>query len=405
MNRIVNYSKRGFCLCVLALLILLVYGSVTVPDAMVQIDDETAPRSIYTVTSMTVRSGGSRMQTRTYDAQVKLFRVLPVKHTVLTLSERVSVVPGGTLFGLRLYTSGVIVVSTENVQTASGAVCPGKVAGLQKGDVILTLDKTPLHDHNQFSALLSDAGEQPVRLTVRRGEKTLETTLRPVFSVTYRRYMAGLWVRDSAAGIGTMTFVLPQSGLYAGLGHAVCDADTGETLPLFQGDIVSAAVNGCKKGAPGQAGELQGAFRGERIGSLIRNSEDGVYGRLDASDATGRTVPVALPQEVKTGPCVILSTVDESGPQQYTAEIEKIAPKDAGGRNLVLRVTDERLLSVTGGIVQGMSGSPILQNGALVGAVTHVFVNDPKRGYAIFAHTMLENCLLLEQENALRPAS
>ena len=402
MNRIVNYSKRGFCLCVLALLLLLVYGSFTVPDAMVQIDDETAPRSIYTVTSMTVRSGGSRTGTRTYDAQVKLFRMLPVKRTVLTLSERVSVVPGGTLFGLRLYTSGVIVVSTENVQTASGAVCPGKVAGLQKGDVILTLDDTPLHDHNQFSALLSDAGEQPVRLTVRRGEKTLETTLRPVFSVTYRRYMAGLWVRDSAAGIGTMTFVLPQSGLYAGLGHAVCDADTGEMLPLFQGDIVSAAVNGCKKGVPGQAGELQGAFRGERI---IRNSEDGVYGRLDASDATGRTVPVALPQEVKTGPCVILSTVDESGPQQYTAEIEKIAPKDADGRTLVLRVTDERLLSVTGGIVQGMSGSPILQNGALVGAVTHVFVNDPKRGYAIFAHTMLENCLLLEQENALRPAS
>ncbi len=405
MQKMIVQTKRACCLLVLLLLLLLVYGSLTVPDAIVRIEDENAPRSIYTLTALTAQSDSERPSIRTYDAQVSLFRVLPVKRTKLTVSERISVVPGGSLFGLRLYTSGVIVVSMENVQTAAGTVCPAKEAGLQKGDVILTLDGTPIRDHNQFSALLADAGEQAVRLSVRRGETALQMMLRPAFSETYGRYMAGLWVRDSAAGIGTMTFYLPQSGVWAGLGHAVCDADTGEVLPLLEGDIVAAAVNGCSKGAPGRAGELQGVFRGERIGSLIRNGADGVYGRLDAYDDSAPAVQVALPREVAAGPCEIVSTVDGSGPQRFSAVIEKVTQKDDSGRNLVLRVTDARLLALTGGIVQGMSGSPVLQNEALVGAVTHVFVNDPKRGYAIFAHTLLEQSVLLSQEEALRPAS
>ena len=405
MQRILNQTKRVFCLSVLLLLALLVYGSVTVPDAIVRIEDEAAPRSIYTLTALTMQSEQEAPAVRTYDAQVRLLSVLPVKRTRLTVSERVCVVPGGDLFGLRLYTSGVIVVSLEDVQTAAGPACPGKEAGLLKGDVILTADGTAIHDHNQFSALLADAQENAVRLTARRGDETFETTLRPAFSEAYHRYLAGLWVRDSAAGIGTMTFWLPQSGIYAGLGHAVCDADTGDVLPLFQGDIVSAVVNGCKKGAPGQAGELQGAFQGERIGSLVQNDEDGVYGRLDSFDKEAETVPVALPREVKTGPCELVCTVDAQGPRRFSAVIEKVTQKDESGRNLVLRVTDDRLLEMTGGIVQGMSGTPVLQNGALVGAVTHVFVNDPKRGYAIFAHTMAVNCLQLELMDATDLAS
>ncbi len=406
MQKMIHYSKRVCCLAVLALLLLLVYGSLTVPDAVVRVRDEPAPRSIYTLTTLTAQSGAGRSPDRTYEAQVRLFRVLPVKRATLTLSERLCAVLGGQLFGLRLYTSGVIVVSMEAVQTASGRVNPAKEAGLQKGDVILTLDGTPIRDHNQFSALLSDAEARAVKLTVRRGGRTLQRFLSPAFSVPYRRYMAGLWVRDSAAGIGTMTFFLPQSGVWAGLGHAVCDVDTGEVLPLFEGDIVAAGVNGCKKSAPGQAGELQAAFRGERIGSLLWNCDNGVYGRLDSFDRAANAVPVALPREVKPGPCLVVSTVEAAaGPQQYDAVIEKVTEKDDSGRNLVLRVTDERLLAVTGGIVQGMSGSPVLQNGRLVGAVTHVFVNDPKRGYAIFAHTMLEQCLLLEQQEGPSLAS
>lgn len=405
MQKLVTMAKRVCCLFVLLLLVLMVYGSFTVPDSIIRVQSEAAPRSIYTVTNMTVRSDSEMKMVRTYDAQVKLFRAIPIKQTLLTVSERIRASPGGALFGLRLYTSGVIVVGIEPVQTGSGAVTPAKEAGLQKGDVILTINGTTIRDYNQFSALLADAQGQPVRLSFQREERQMETDLCAAFSEPYQQYMAGLWVRDSAAGIGTMTFYLPQNGLYAGLGHAVCDIDTGEKLPLFQGDIVEATVSGCKKGIPGQAGELQGSFAGERIGSLLLNENDGVFGRLDQFDTAAGTVPVALPQEVSTGSAEIISTVEENGPKHYAVKIEKVNEKDESGRNLVLRVTDERLLQITGGIVQGMSGSPVLQNGLLVGAVTHVLVNDPKRGYAIFAHTMATHCLSIEQQDKLQLAS
>ena len=193
-----------------------------------------------------------------YDALVKLFSSIPVKHTRLKISERQQVAVGGEIFGLRLYTSGVIVVSTEPVQTADGAVFPAKKAGLKAGDIILTVDGTPVNSHTQFSALLADAQGLALQFTFLRNGEEHETTFAAAYSTVYGRYMAGLWVRDSAAGIGTMTFFLPQTGVYAGLGHAVCDVDTGEILPLYNGDIVSAELHGIKKGSPGQAGAQTG---------------------------------------------------------------------------------------------------------------------------------------------------
>ncbi len=397
MQTMINRTKRLLCLSLSVLLLLLVYGHLTVPDAITRLENEEAPRSIYTLTRMTAQGDKPDGTQQIYDAEVSLFRAIPVKHARLTVSARVQAVPGGGVFGLRLYTSGVIVVSLETIESADGPVSPAAEAGLRKGDVLLALNGIALHDHNQFSALLTDAQGAPVELTVRRGDREIKTTFHAVFSETYGRYMAGLWVRDSAAGIGTMTFYLPQSGVYAGLGHAVCDLDTGDVLPLYEGDIVDAAVNGCRKGAPGTAGELRGSFTGTRIGSLLLNETDGVYGVLDHFDEAAATLPVALPREVHTGEAEIICTVDGAGPQTYRVLIEKVSEKDAEGRNLVLRVTDERLLSVTGGIVQGMSGSPVVQNGCLVGAVTHVFVSNPHQGYAIFAYTMARNCRLIEQ--------
>ena len=168
-------------------------------------------------------------------------------------------------------------------------------------------------------------------------------------------------------------------------------------MPLYNGDIVSATLHGVKKGTPGQAGELRGAFQGDRIGSLLLNEADGVYGILDTVDPAAALVPVALPQEVEQGDAQIVSTVDESGPRRFSVEIEKVMQNDSEGRNLIVHITDEALLRLTGGIVQGMSGSPVLQHGRLVGAVTHVFINDPTRGYAIFAQTMLQNCAVIEK--------
>ena len=396
MKKWFNLAKRALCLLITALLLLLVYGSVTVPDNVFRVEEEPYRRSIYTLTPMTVAAADRQPAQTEYNAMVKLFRVLPVKRAKLTVAKRPQVVPGGDIFGLRLYTSGVIVISMEPVKTAQGSAFPAKDAGLRTGDTILRVNGEPVCSHTQFSALLSDAQGDPLILTVLRGSEQKEVEFRAAYSEIYQRYMAGLWVRDSAAGIGTMTFYLPQSGVYAGLGHAVCDVDTGERMPLYNGDIVSATIHGCKKGTSGQAGELRGSFSGQRRGSLLANADDGVYGMLDTCDPKAQTVPVALPNEVQEGEAQMISTIDATGPQVFTVEIEKLIPRDHQGRNLIVRITDARLLNETGGIVQGMSGSPLLQGGALVGAVTHVFINDPERGYAIFADTMVRNCLSLE---------
>lgn len=205
-------------------------------------------------------------------------------------------------------------------------------------------------------------------------------------------YKLGLWVRDSSAGIGTMTFYDPTTQVFGGLGHAITDVDTGEILPLGSGEIVSVDIEGAVKGQGGQPGELRGSFHTyDTIGSLEENRETGVFGVLTTPPEGGLLLPVALRQEVHTGPAQIYTTIDGRTPQLFDIEIERVNLTDANPtRNMVIRITDPELLTATGGIVQGQSGSPIVQDGRLVGAVTHVFINDPSRGYGIFAENMIE---------------
>ena len=207
--------------------------------------------------------------------------------------------------------------------------------------------------------------------------------------------------RDSTAGIGTVTFYNPENGLFGGLGHGICDVDTNSLMPMKNGDIVPVTISGVTKGQKGAAGELRGYFSSNQaIGNLFINSDEGVYGQLDASPVEQQALPVAMKQEVKEGPAQILTTVADGEPQYYNVTIESIEYKNSSRvKNLVVLVTDEVLLEKTGGIVQGMSGSPIIQNGKIVGAVTHVFLNDPTRGYGIFAENMVENLVSMEQES------
>ena len=205
-------------------------------------------------------------------------------------------------------------------------------------------------------------------------------------------YRAGIWVRDSAAGIGTLTFYLPSEGRFAGLGHAVCDVDTGQILPLRSGEIVNVLVTGVVRGRAGRPGELTGTFAGGgNIGVLEQNNSMGIYGRMDAPPE-GMAAELALRNEVSVGPATIFATVEGAQAKEYAVYIEKVNLTDRNPtKNIVIRIDDQELLEKTGGIVQGMSGCPIMQNGKLVGAVTHVFVNDPTRGYGIFAENMLDN--------------
>lgn len=381
------------------IMMLLVVGYVRIPDEMTITEyDEINVGKTYVCQAL-VNYGAedvSPVETE-YSTSVKLFNIFPVKSAKVKVSRRKYVVPGGNAFGIRLYTKGVMIIRVDGVTTPSGNVSPGKAAGLKEGDMIISVDGVDVYRNRELSAIFASSGGKTLKLEIERDSKKKEINFTPVLCSEDSTYKGGLWIRDSTAGIGTVTWYDRTNGIFAGLGHAVCDADTGEIMPLSGGDAVEAEIKGCYKGTNGSAGELCGVFSSGSIGSLYINGETGVYGIMDSFDADDKVVPVALRQEVKTGAAQIICTVDDTGAEYYNIEIKKIFDGTDNQRNMVIKVTDPVLLEKTGGIVQGMSGSPILQNGMLVGAVTHVFVDDPTEGYAIFAQNMTETAQGVEE--------
>ena len=347
----------------------------------------------------------------TFLMDLKLLGLINIKPVSVQVVDRRVVALCGTPFGIKMVTDGVMVVGTGAVTDCnSRAVSPAQTAGIQEGDIILSINGEKISSKKQLTKLVESSAGQPLSLVVRRGEQLTSLHLSPVRSSLDNSYHLGLWVRDSSAGIGTMTFYDPNNGCFAGLGHAICDVDTGQLMPLSQGEIVEASIIGVHAGKSGSPGQLQGAFVANRsIGSLYTNSYNGVYGRLLSQPVDAQTIPMAQCQEVRQGPVKILTTVSGQKPQLFDACIEKLSlSQDEPTKNMVLRITDPDLLELSGGIVQGMSGSPIIQDGMLVGAVTHVFVNDPTRGYGIFAENM-DNTLLTvaaaSQSRAAAPAA
>ena len=320
-------------------------------------------------------------------AALRLFGVFPIKTVGVQPADEVMLIPSGEPFGVRMLMDGCMVVGFGEVAGTDGHCCPALDAGLQEGDIIREADHTAVKSSGDLRNAAA-AGEAML-LTVYRDGKTSEVTLTPVWSVTDEVFQTGLYVRDSAAGIGTLTYYDPADGSFAGLGHPICDPDTGCCIPLGSGEADCVTISGAVRGTPGKPGQLQGYFPTDApLGTLTGNTDCGIFGQAAAlPDASA--VPMALKQEVVPGEAVILTTVSGSEPEPYTARITALDYHD-DARNMVIEITDERLLAATGGIVQGMSGSPILQDGRLVGAVTHVFVSDPAKGYGIFAETMLD---------------
>lgn len=339
------------------------------------------------------------------EASLKLGGVIPVKTVSVHQTEKQYLVPCGTPFGLKMLTDGVLVVGLSPVETASGVQCPAQAAGLQKGDLICRVNGESLSSFQQLANAVSSGGGQPIGLTVRRDEAEISLSVQPVQSLS-GAFQCGIWGRDSSAGIGTVTFYDPATGAFGGLGHGVCDADTGSLMPLGSGEIVPAAILDVVPGTAGSPGELRGSFTaGLSSGILLENTSSGVFGLLRSAPVHQTPVEVCPRQEVMAGPAEILCTLSGGEPSAYDIEIEKVSYLDGGeSKNMVIRVTDPDLLAVTGGIVQGMSGSPILQSGRLVGAVTHVFVNDPQRGYGIFAEKMTEELTKIAGQKDELPA-
>ena len=290
---------------------------------------------------------------------------------------------GGQAVGIEISADGVIVSGFCEVQTEDGAVCPAREAGFAVGDLIVGMDGAPIRSAEDLIAAAARLGGSEGEVEVRRGETTQRLHVRPALSET-RQWLLGLWLRDGVSGIGTITFVEPSSGLFGALGHSVNDESSGRSVPLREGWISAAEIVSISPGVPGTPGELCGASA-EKIGSVERNTPAGIFGHVSAVQG-GRLLRTG---DIRTGRASIVSTLAGREAKEYAVEIDRVYSED-GATHALLTVTDAALSSGAGGIVQGMSGSPIIQDGSIVGAVTHVFVNDPRRGVAIGIYDRLD---------------
>lgn len=323
------------------------------------------------------------------------------------MPERVYV--GGMPFGVKFYTEGILVVGFCDVDVEAGGrtVNPARDAGLKLRDIIVGINGEAPANATALTAAVEASGGKPIALTVKRapngtaakpsdkrGQEPMTITVQvtPVLSASEKRYKTGLWVRDSGAGIGTVTFIVPGSNAFAGLGHGICDGDTGELVAMQRGQVTDVTISGVEKGAVGAPGAIKGYFTPGKTGTLLGNTDCGVFGIFAAlPPAAGTQMPVGHKQQVHTGPATVLCTLDDGKIGTYSVNITSVDAAATGSKCFTVSVTDPKLIEKTGGIVQGMSGSPILQDGRIIGAVTHVLINDPTTGYGIFLDNMLRD--------------
>ena len=334
-----------------------------------------------------------------FDVQLKAFGIIPFSTVNVEVVDELHVAVLGTPFGMKLYTDGVLVIDLTDVETESGNVSPAKKAGIKKGDYIVSIDGENVYTNEDVSAAVEASAGNKMNFKIKRNGVIKNIEFCAEISEETGSYKIGLWVRDSSAGIGTLTFYSPATGIVCGLGHGICDEDTDELLELNSGEIVTAEIIGIEKGKSGSPGQLKGKFTYKTLGAIDLNEENGVYSFLEGDINLSNLTEVALKQEVEDGEAQILCTVDGTTPELYSCEIKKRSSSYLSPtQNILITVTDKDLLEKTGGIVQGMSGSPIIQNGKLVGTVTHVLIDDPTSGYGIFAENMLSTISEMKYE-------
>lgn len=338
-----------------------------------------------------------------FKAKFNLFGLLPVESVNVHVVEKSAVMVLGVPFGMKIYTDGVMIVDFTDVKTDAGTCNPCKEAGIRAGDIIMAINGEMVYDNRTVAAMIKESMDRPIDFLIQRDNFEKHYTVHPVKSAQ-GEYKIGIWIRDSTAGIGTLTFC-DESGLAAGLGHGICDVDTGELVNVLYGEFVEAQILSVQKGTNGIPGELKGVFRSRVLGKIYSNTVTGIYGLINEVNGEYQ-YDIASKQEVQSGKAKILTTIDRNGPQFYECEIKKINFNDnSQTQNFIIQVTDPALIEKTGGIVQGMSGSPIIQNGKLIGAVTHVFVNDSTKGYGIFAENMLESAQSIAETQEIKKAS
>jgi len=349
------------------------------------------------------KSGSVRASEKEYDADLTILNI-PLKNIKVKLIERQYVIPYGIPFGAKIFTNGVMIVNTSIIETEQGDTNPSEKSSLKKGDVILKVNDMEINTSKELAQLVEKSDGKPLQISAIRGDLKFETQIVPVKPVYEDKFRIGLWVRDSSAGIGTITFCIPNgensSGpIFVGLGHGIRDVDTDALLPLLHGEIMKASIKGVSKPTKDSTGELRGIFIGdEPIGTIEANTDSGIYGRLYSGCEKSEKIAVATKQEVKKGDALMLSTVDGKEPKYYGITIDRVdINKLNPNKNISISINDEELKNKTGGIVQGMSGSTIMSKDkkTVFGALTHVCANNPLRGYGIFAERMINNEIIL----------
>ncbi len=327
-----------------------------------------------------------------------LVRSIPVSAEIKpSTDEALELIPGGISIGVKVNTK-VLVVGFAEIITDKGAVdSPALLGNILVGDIINEINGIPVDSSKTLMSLINKFQDKKIKVSINRKGEQIEKEIVSVKSSEDNKYKLGLWVRDSTAGVGTLTFYNPKTKVFAALGHPITDVDTNEMLKINSGSIVNSSIISVKKGQKGVPGELKGIFVNEEvsIGEVLSNTNCGIFGKSSLGEKVLRKekpLKVASPNEIKEGRAQIITTVDEEGPKYYDIEILKLLPQEVpDSKSMLIKIIDERLLNKTGGIVQGMSGSPIIQNNKIVGAVTHVLINKPDTGYGIYIHWMVKD--------------
>ena len=341
-----------------------------------------------------------------FNVELKAFGIIPFSTVNVEVVDEMHVAVLGTPFGMKLYTDGVLVIDMTTVETENGSVNPAQSEKIKKGDYIVSVDGKKVFTNEELSSVVEASAGNRMKFEIKRNGETKIINFSAVISKETGTYKIGIWVRDSSAGIDTLTIYSPATGVVCGLGHGICDEDTEELLQLNSGELVSAEIIGVEKGGTGSPGQLKGRFTYNSIGAIDSNTENGVYSFLKGNINLSNLTEVALKQEVEDGEAQILCTVDGTTPKLYSCRIKKRSSSFLSPtQNIIVTVTDKELLELTGGIVQGMSGSPIIQNGKLIGSVTHVLIDDPASGYGIFAENMLSTASDMAYKSEIDKAS
>lgn len=325
------------------------------------------------------------------DLSLNLFNLIPLKKISVNVIPKTTVVPMGNAIGMKLYTAGVLVVGMSEIEGKK----PYENSGIKEGDRIIQINQNQIYSTDDLMKAVNKSYGNNISIKYIRDEKTITTSIKPVKNSS-NEYKLGLWVRDAAAGVGTLTFYEPSSRMFATLGHGIMDIDTSELIKIANGELVTTNILGIHKGTRGNPGEIRGTIEtGHTIGSISKNTKFGVFGimnktpYLNVSDKDA--IEIALRENIKTDKAQIICELENGKKEYYDIEIQKaFVNNNKDNKSMLIKITDKRLLEKTGGIIQGMSGAPIIQDGKFVGAVTHVLINDPTVGYGVFADIMLK---------------